>query len=169
MLAELLVLRVIHIVGGIFWVGSGLFTTFFLLPSIGTSGPAAAQVMLGLQRRRLFAILPAIAGLTILTGFRLMWITSSGFSGAYFATVSGATYAIAGGASLVAFVLSLLVSRPASVRMSHLAHAAASDEHSRQRLAAEIKSLQRRAAMSSNFAVVLLIVSAVGMAVARYL
>lgn len=169
MLAELLVLRVVHIVGAVFWVGSGLFTTFFLLPSIGQSGPAAAQVMFGLQKRRLFVVLPTVALITILSGIRLMWITSSGFSREYFATPGGNTYAISGVAAIIAFVLSLIVSRPAAVRMSHLAQSAASDEHSRQRLAAEIKSLQRRAAMSSTAAVILLLLSAVGMAIARYL
>ena len=34
MKAELLTLRVIHIVGGIFWVGSMLYTTFFLAPAV---------------------------------------------------------------------------------------------------------------------------------------
>jgi uncharacterized membrane protein len=167
--AELLVLRLIHIVGGVFWVGSGVFTTFFLLPALGQSGTVAAQVMMGLQRRRVFIVMPIVALLTILSGIRLMMITSGGFSADYFATASGQTYAWSGLAAVISFLLGLAVSRPAAVRVAHLSQSAASDEFSRERLAAEIRSLQRRAAMSGTTAVILLVLSAAGMAVARYL
>lgn len=33
MTAEFLLLRAIHVVGGIFWTGSALFTGLFLMPS----------------------------------------------------------------------------------------------------------------------------------------
>src|SRR5688572_13718538 len=73
MLTELLVLRIIHILGGIFWLGSGLFTAFFLTPALGRVGPAAVgPVMSALQQRRLFTILPIVAVLTILSGVRLL-------------------------------------------------------------------------------------------------
>ena len=42
MIAEILVLRLVHVLGGMFWVGSGLFSTFFLLPALAGAGPAAA-------------------------------------------------------------------------------------------------------------------------------
>src|SRR5688572_115483 len=103
--AELLVLRLVHIVGGIFWVGSGLFTSLFLLPALARSGPAAGAVMAGLQRRRLFTALPAVAVLTMLSGLRLMWIVSAGFSASWLASATGGTYAASGAAAIVAFVL----------------------------------------------------------------
>ena len=53
MKAELLTLRLIHILGGIFWVGSMVFTTFFLAPVLRSSPAMAGQVMAGLQKRRL--------------------------------------------------------------------------------------------------------------------
>ena len=54
MIAELLVLRVVRVLGAIFWLGSGLFTTLFLIPAPAQAGPAAAPVMGALQGRRLF-------------------------------------------------------------------------------------------------------------------
>ena len=72
MSTELVVLRLVHILGGIFWLGSGLFTTFFLIPALGRAGPAAAGPVMGaLQQRRLFTVLPVVALLTILSGVRL--------------------------------------------------------------------------------------------------
>ena len=61
MKAEFLILRLIHILGGIFWVGSMVFTTFFLAPVIRSSPAMAGQVMAGLQKRRLFVALPVVA------------------------------------------------------------------------------------------------------------
>jgi uncharacterized membrane protein len=167
--AELIVLRVVHIVGGMFWVGSGLFTTFFLMPALAQAGPVTAHVTTNLQKRRLFLILPTVALLTILSGARLMAIVSGGFSPAYFATMNGRTYAASGLAAIVAFLLSVAVSRPGAVRIARLAQSVASDEMSKQLIAQEIRAVQRRVTWSGTVAVVLLLVAAIGMAIARYM
>src|SRR6476659_9687080 len=117
MKAELLTLRIIHILGGIFWVGSMIFTTFFLAPVIGSSPPLAGQVMAGLQKRRLFILLPFVALTTIASGLRLLSIDSIGFSGAYFSTPTGRTFATSAVAATLAFLLSMFVSRPGFVRI----------------------------------------------------
>lgn len=171
--AELLVLRLVHVLGGIFWVGSGLFTTFFLMPALAQAGPATGPVMAGLQRRRLFTALPLVALLTMLSGLRLMWILSGGFSRAYFETAGGLTYGLAGLAAVVAFVSSLAVVRPAAARSAQLGGALAggaiADAAERERLTAELGRLGRRVAVGSLVAVALLVLAASGMAVARYL
>ena len=91
--AEILVLRLIHILSGITWLGSGLFTSFFLVPALASSPAFMAQVMAGLQRRRMFLVLPIVAILTMLSGLRLLWIDSAGFEAGYFATGTGRTFA----------------------------------------------------------------------------
>ena len=83
---EILILRLIHILGGIAWVGGGIFAAFFLIPAVmGT--PAMPQVMEGLQRRRLFVFTPIFGILTVLTGIRLLWIDSVGFDDSYMAKI----------------------------------------------------------------------------------
>jgi uncharacterized membrane protein len=168
--AEILVLRLVHVLGGIFWVGSAIFTGLFLIPALAKSGPAAGQIMAGLQQRRLFIVLPTVALLTMLSGVRLMQIASGGFGAGYFATAMGRTYAISGLLAIVAFVSSLLVSRPTAVRTGKVAAslAAATDESTRATLRSELATLQRRAAISGAIATILLIISAAGMALARY-
>src|SRR5687768_5581068 len=167
MTAEILVLRLVHILGGIFWVGSGLFTTFFLVPALASSGPAAGQVMAALQRRRLFTALPVSALLTILSGLRLMWIGSAGFAPAYFASASGGTLAASGAAAIVAFLLA----RPAAVRAAQLGASLAGTPEGagRAAVAGELAALQRRGGIATAVAVALLLLAAAGMAVARYL
>lgn len=171
MSAELLVLRLVHVVGGIFWVGSGLFTSFFLIPAITAAGPAAGPVMSGLQQRRLFLVLPLVAVATMLSGLRLMWIVSGGFRPEYFQSRSGGVFAFAAGASVVAFALSLLVARPAAMRSMRLAAelARAPEGEGRATLTAALARARRTGAIAGIMAVALLIVAASGMAVARYL
>ena len=170
MKAEFLVLRLIHILGGIFWVGSMIFTTFFLAPVIGSSPAVAGQVMAGLQKRRLFLALPVVALLTIASGLRLLSIASIGFSRAYFSTPTGRTFATSAVAATIAFLLSLSVSRPGFVRIGRLSAslAGAPDDGARQQIAAEIQRLGRRVAIANSFVMVLLLLAAAGMAIARY-
>jgi uncharacterized membrane protein len=170
MKAEFLALRLIHILGGIFWVGSMIFTTFFLAPVIRSSPAMAGQVMAGLQKRRLFVALPVVALLTIASGLRLLSIASIGFSRAYFSTPIGRTFATSALAATIAFLLSLVVSRPGFVRIGRLGAslAAAPDDGARLQIAAEMERLTRRVAIANGFVVVLLLSAAAGMAIARY-
>jgi uncharacterized membrane protein len=170
MKAELLTLRLIHILGGIFWVGSMVFTTFFLAPVLRSSPAMAGQVMAGLQKRRLFLALPIVALFTIASGLRLLSIASIGFSRAYFSTPTGRTFATSAIAALIAFLLSLLVSRPGFVRIGRLGAslATAPDDGARQQIVAEIQRLGRRVAISNALVVILLLAAAAGMAIARY-
>jgi uncharacterized membrane protein len=167
--AEIIVLRLVHILGAIAWVGSGIFTSIFLIPALSSSPAVMGQVVAGLQKRRYFLMIPIIAGLTILSGVRLMWIASAGFDSGYFATGSGRTLAIGGVAAIIAFVLLVGVARPAAVRAGAIAATlAAAPEAERGLLAAELDRLRRRGAMASMLAVGFGIVAASGMAIARY-
>jgi uncharacterized membrane protein len=171
MTAEFIILRLVHILGGIFWLGSGLFTTLFLVPALGRLGPAGAGPVMGaLQQRRLFTVLPLVAVVTILSGARLLHIASSGFASVYFTTATGRTLLWSGVAAVTGFLLSLVVARPAMVRAGQLgASMATLAEAERGARAAEIERLRRRGANASALAILLLLVAGAGMAVARYL
>ncbi len=167
---ELLVLRLLHVVGGIFWVGGGLYSSLFVVPAIAKAGPATPAIMAELQRRKLFTVLPLVAVVTMLSGVRLLWIVSGGFTATYFATASGLTFAIGGAASIVGFLVAMFVSRPASVQLGPLAASLAS--LSGQALAAaeaKLETLKSRASVGTAAAVLLLTVAAIAMAIARYL
>lgn len=170
MASEIIILRLIHVLGGIIWVGSGVFTAVFLAPALRTSGTPPGPLFAALGQRRMFVVLPAVALLTILSGSRLLAIVSGGFTKAYMNSATGRTLAWSGVAAIVAFLLSLLIARPALVRGGQLAAAAAkAPEADRARLSREAAILQRRGGMASTVAVTLLVVAATGMAIARYL
>jgi uncharacterized membrane protein len=171
MRAELLVLRLVHILSAIVWLGSAVFTGIFLIPALSGSPAVMGQVLEGLRRRRYFVVFPTVATLTILSGLRLLWIDSAGFAPAFFATGTGRTFAISGVAAIVAFILSLGVARPATVRAGGISALLTTTPESpeRERLLAELDRMRRRGAMATSLAVGFGIVAAAGMAVARYL
>ena len=169
MQAELLVLRVVHVVGGIIWVGGGVLMGLFLAPALAKLGPTAGQVMGELQKRKMMTVLPIIAILTILSGVRLMQITSMGFGAAYFATAAGKMYAAAGLAGIVAFLAGITFNRPLAMKMAKLNQEMAANPASKEAGMAEMKQLQQRAATMGFVLLGLLLLAAIGMAVARYL
>lgn len=170
MTTELFVLRLIHVLGGAFWVGSAIFTTVFLAPAITSAGPSAGAVWGALQKRRLMDVLFWVALLTIASGLRLLWITSGGFSSGYLRTPVGHTFAAAGALAIVAFLVAIFVGRPTGMRSGRLAASMASaTPEQRPAIAAEMEKLRRRSTISSAVVATLLVLSASGMAVARYL
>ncbi len=167
---EILVLRLVHILCAVFWVGTTMFTTFFLLPALGSAGPAAGAVMAGLQRRRFMVVLPVTAVLTILSGLRLLDIASSHFQGAYFRSATGMAFATSAALALIAFVIGMSTVRPAAARAGALgARMATATDAERATLAGELDRARRRASSWGLGVVLLLILAAAGMAVARYL
>lgn len=170
MLFEILTLRLIHVVGGMFWVGSMLFLTLFLVPALAGNGAAFGQVMGGLQRRRLMTYLPVVALLVILTGLRLIWIASSGFANGYLRTPQGGTYAAAGAITIVAFLIGVTVARPAAQRAGQLAASLpGAPEQDREGISRQVARFRQRNATASLVTMVLLLLGSAGMAVARYL
>src|SRR5690606_33900336 len=105
-----------------------------------------------------------------LSGLRLLWIVSGGFGAADFGTRQGLTFALAGAASIVAFVVALSVARPAGVRLGLLAATLEQlAPEARAATLATMARLKRRSALASSIAIWLLALAAVGMSVARYL
>ena len=170
-MAELIVLRLIHVLGGIFWVGAGLFNLLFLAPAMAAAGPAAGPIMQVMKRRRIFVIMPTVALLTILSGLRLMMIVSGNFGGAYFRSDAGAAFAFGGACAIVAFVIGVAFAMPAQRRLGAIGPelAAAADDATRARLQAEASRLQGRMRRAGPATAILLVLAAVAMAVARYL
>ena len=167
---ELYLLRLIHVLGGIFWVGAALLNFLWIGPALAQAGPAAGQIMETLRRRKLFVVLPTVALLTILSGLRLMQLMSNDFSAAYFATGRGMTFATGAGAALLAFLLGLGVAMPAQKRMGVLGASLAltTDESARAAGAAEMARLRRRMAVVGPIVTGLLLLAAGAMAVGRY-
>ena len=165
----MIAMRLVHIVLGVFWAGTLFFFVTFLEPSLRAAGPNGAPVMQGLVKRGYLNILPAIAGLTILSGLVLYWRLSGGLTPGWVTSRYGMSLTVGGVASLIAFAIGVLVMRRAALRIGSLAATLQSAEGAaREEIMAGIQSLQVRARVSARWVAALLAVAVAAMAVARY-
>jgi hypothetical protein len=171
MTAEVVVLRAIHILGGVIWVGGMSIMAFFVMPVLAGIGPAAGPVMAGLNQKKFPVIMPIVALVTILSGLRLLMIASANFNTGYFQSAVGRTFATAGGLAIVAFVFGVALVRPAMMKSVALGQqlAGATDDATRTRLGAEMAATRKRGATGNVIVLVLLLLAALGMAIARYM
>ena len=103
--AIMIFLRLIHILSGVFWVGTVFVIAWFLIPSNRATGPAGIVVMQEVMvRRKLSVYLMTAMGLTILSGLamyaRMMMTTHGAWGSTTMAKVLGfgALCGIVGGA-----------------------------------------------------------------------
>jgi uncharacterized membrane protein len=167
--AELLILRIIHVIGGIFWVGSATFVAFFLFPTVQEMGPAGGQVMAGLGKRKFMAFMPISAILTVLAGIRLMMKASAGSGSAWFKTPVGMTYGISATLVILIFVHGMTVVRPATDRLGKIPGEMNAPGANKEALGAEMKALQAKVGFNVKLTAIVLIVAAAGMALGRYM
>jgi uncharacterized membrane protein len=169
--AEFLVLRFVHILSAITWLGGGILTAFFLIPAISGSQTAMAEVMAGLKRKRFFIFQPIVATLTILSGLRLLWIDSAGFAGSYFDSATGKAFSWGGLSAIIAYIISYAIAFPLNTRAAKIG-ALLRDGGARQdreQLTRSLNRLRRRATIATLATVSFGILAASAMAVARYL
>lgn len=165
----LVVLRVIHIVTGVFWAGTIFFIVSFLLPTFKAVGPDASRVFAELRRRGMFNWLPTIALITILSGLWMYMIRMQGFA-SWAAGREGMTLGIGAVAALVAFLLGTFVMRPNTLKAADLAAAAGPMPPGAEKDAkmALVQAHRARSGMAARAVAGLLLVAVVAMAIARY-
>lgn len=60
---EIPVLRAVHVLDGIFWLGGSIYSAVFVMPALSNTGPAMGAVIKEMTRRRPCTILPTVAAL----------------------------------------------------------------------------------------------------------
>jgi uncharacterized membrane protein len=164
------VLRIIHIVAGVFWVGSAIFVASILLPTLQAVGPSAGPVMEHLvQVRRLPLRMMGAMILVILSGIALYWKDSAGFQSAWMRSGPGSSFGLGAILGIASGVLGMATSAPVGRRLGALSAAikARGGPPAAQEVA-EMQRLQARMRGSSRVVAVLLVLATVAMAVARY-
>ncbi|MGH7646753.1 MAG: hypothetical protein ACREND_01440 [Gemmatimonadaceae bacterium] len=164
-----IVLRLVHVVGGVLWVGFAVFAAVFLFPTMAEIGPDAGKVMAALQRRRLLTVFPLLALLTVISG---LWLYGRAMRMApgFGASRMGMTLGFGGVCALIALLLGVLVITPSMDRANATAQQAAQAATNEERQALLALSAQRRARASrgTQIATSLLVIAACAMAIGRY-
>src|SRR2546426_11384094 len=79
--ATMILLRVIHILSGVFWAGATFFLVGFLQPVVAASGPEGGRLMQRLTSQKRFQMaMPVAAGVTILSSLAPYCRGSAGVS-----------------------------------------------------------------------------------------
>jgi hypothetical protein len=103
---DVLILRLIHIGFGAFWVGAVFTNAFFLQSTAAAIGPAAAPFQYHLVRRGRFAdVILASAVVTILAGLWLLWRSTDGFRPDLLFDPSRLGFTVGGVAAILTFAL----------------------------------------------------------------
>lgn len=167
----MVVLRILHILAGVFWVGAAFTTILFIQSTAREVGPAAGPFISHLAgKKHLVDWVLRAAGLTILAGLLLYWRVSGGLDGGWIASAQGLSLTIGALSGMTAFTLGLTIVRPTI--MASLAigrEVAESGGPPTPEQGARIQALQARSKAVGNVIVPLLVVAVAGMAVARYL
>lgn len=156
-------IRVIHILGGVVWAGGLITMAKFISPVVGAIGEAGQEFMGEMNRRRTFQIaMSSAAGLTLLTGLA-MYITKYGGL-APLSTLQGAAITAGSLFGILAFgTASMMQGRSLRKLRAINQEIAASGAPPTPEQTAEIASLQEALAKGASLATIFIILSVLGM------
>jgi hypothetical protein len=167
----LIILRILHIAAGVFWVGAAALFFFFIEPTVKALGPTGGAFMAHLAKvKKMPVAILMSAGLTVLAGTLLYLQVSGGFDLDWITTATGLTFTAGGLAAIAAFLLGLTVVKPSVDRLGALgAEIQASGGQPSEAQAAQLHAVDSRLKTAGRFNMALLTLAVVAMAVARYL
>ena len=166
-----IVLRILHIATGVFWVGTAWFFFGWIEPTTKAIGPQAGPFIHHIVRQR--RVVRAIVGagaVNVLIGAILYWRASAGLNPAWIGSGIGIGFTIGAIAALAAWFVGMIVIGPtvegldeAGTAMASAGRPPTADELTR------FHALEARLHRGGQADVVLLLTAVVFMAAARYL
>jgi uncharacterized membrane protein len=164
-----ILLRLVHILGGLFWVGAMVLLAAFLLPTARAMGADGGRFMRYLmEHRRLPVYLGLAALLTVLSGLVMYGRMAAATHGAWAGSRPGIAYGLGALAALLAAAVGGAIGSSAGRRMLAVGEAIGSGRPTPEQQA-ELGRLQNRMALGARIAATLLVLAAAAMAVGRYL
>jgi uncharacterized membrane protein len=168
--ALMIVLRLLHVLGGVFWVGGAVVVAAFLMPTMRAIGPDGRPFMAHMTQRMKFPLWMMTGSiLTVLSGITLYWRDSKGFGSEWMHSPSGRTFAIGGALAILSLILGMAINSPTAKRIGAVAAAvqAAGGPPSPEQTA-ELERLQRKLYLASLESALLLLLATAAMAAAWY-
>ena len=167
MIVLLIVLRILHVLGGVFWVGAALAMNLFINPSLRATAEAGQKVTAHLITQTKFAAaLVVSSATTVLAGTWLYWIDSNGFFYGWMNTATGVAFGVGGLFAFVGWGTGFVLSRTGAA-MGKLAGQIRGAPTPDQQ--AQLAVLGRRQVNFSTINLASLTIATVLMAMARFL
>jgi len=108
----LLILRILHIGAGAYWVGSTLLLAFMINPALKEADESGQKFVDYLIKNKRFGTESAGAGLMAgIAGLLLYWHDSGGFTSAWMRSSVGIGFGIGAGLALIGFIFGILTDR----------------------------------------------------------
>ena len=167
-----LILRIIHIGDGVIWAGVAIFVSFILSPAAARKGPEGPKAMgMLLAEARYSTVLSITGGLTVLSGI-LLWLQNT----AYFKSIGwaqspiGIVFTVGAILGLAALIVGGGIAGPAFKKMgqvsAEIAQAGGPPAPEKLSLMAQF---QKRLSSASMIGGILLVLTVIAMATARYI
>jgi len=108
----LLILRILHIGAGAFWVGNVLMLVVFINPALQATGETGQKFVDYLVSKKRFNTESSGAGaMAGIAGILLYWHDSQGLTSAWLHSSAGIGFGIGAGFALVAFIFGIITDR----------------------------------------------------------
>lgn len=166
----MVIARLLHIAAGTFWVGSGVFMLFFVMPTVRSMGPGGQSFLECFYQITPFAIAMPIASLvTTVAGALLYYRVSDHFNADWMSATPGVVLTIASVLGIAAFLHGATVTGPTSDKLGKLTKdlGALTGPPSESKIA-EVRGLQQKLGQHARISTTLEVLSLLGMAAARY-
>lgn len=164
-----LLLRLIHILAGVFWAGAAFLMAGFIIPTMRETGREGGRFTQHLMAQRKLPVFLGIAMLlTILSGVTMYARLAAASHGTWARTAPGIAYGVGALAAILGGITGATLAGAAGQRMAVLGQSIGAGGPSPEQQA-ELGQLQSRNALGARLTAALLAVSVGAMAVARYL
>lgn len=159
--AEIIVIRLLHIVPAVIWAGSAVFVAIIIVPRLRNAGTLSDVAAYGGVARSAVRLMNIVGGLTVLFGLALTF-RMDGFSLLFTSAW--------GWAITIGFVVSILALGASGAMMSASRRLANADSGSNEMamISGDNESAIGRVGMIANLNAVLVVVAVCAMAAARF-
>lgn len=165
-----ILLRILHIISGVFWVGAALMLTFFISPTVGATKEAGQGFMRHFMGNTKFNLVMWTSAITtVLAGSILYWQNSAGFTSAWIHSGPGIGFGIAAGFALLGLVAGVFQNRNSNALAQLGGQIQSQGKPPSPVQAARLQSLSKALSTGGKLNAAFLILATIGMAIARYL
>ena len=167
----MIILRLVHIFAGIFWVGAGLFLLIILMPVMEAMGEEGNRFRMGfVSKSRFNAAMPIASLLTTAAGVWLFVKVSDQFNSDWMSSDGGIVMSIGALAGVLAFGHGAAVTGPTFSKMAEKIKAIeAQGGPPGDAQIAELQELGHKSHIHGRISILLMVISVIGMAAARYM
>lgn len=169
--AELIVLRILHVGGGIFWGGWVLALTMFINPAVRAMGAAGSGFMQSMaMNTKVTQVMTVVPILVVLSGWRLLWIVSAGFDSGWVSSLHGSVLLGGSIVGTLIFFHGLMAVRPTAMKLGALsASIATGGSAPSPAQLQELELLKNKMGRNATIMTWMMSLTILSMAIARYI